>query len=107
MDDGQSNLEIIEKNPDKQVRTNEKQELYKLEASKLTERELKNTLEGLTKKLFGKDINFKWVDAYFPFTHPSWELEIEVAGSWMEVLGCGVMEHKLLKHGKKNISKNR
>ena len=46
------------------------------------------------------DIKYRWVDAYFPFTHPSWELEIDVQGDWMEVLGCGIVEQRLLDNGK-------
>lgn len=41
----------------------------------IVEAELKKTLEGLVAALFGK-VEMRWVDAYFPFTHPSLELEI-------------------------------
>lgn len=38
----------------------------------------------------------RWVDAYFPFTDPSYELEIFFNGEWLEVLGCGVMQQPIL-----------
>ena len=57
--------------------------------------DLKRTLEGLAKHLFG-DVECRWVDAYFPFTDPSIELEIFFNGEWLEVLGCGVMQQKIL-----------
>lgn len=31
----------------------------------------------------------RWVEAYFPFTEPSYELEIFFNNEWLEVLGCG------------------
>ncbi len=38
----------------------------------------------------------RWVDTYFPFTCPSWELEIHFEGEWLEVLGCGVVEQAIV-----------
>jgi phenylalanyl-tRNA synthetase alpha chain len=52
--------------------------------------DLRETMENLVENLFGK-IEKKWVDAYFPFTDPSLELEIYFKGNWLEVLGCGVI----------------
>jgi phenylalanyl-tRNA synthetase alpha chain len=46
------------------------------------------------------DIKTRWVDQYFPFTHPSWELELEFNGEWLEVLGCGITEQKILNDGR-------
>merc|ERR1711884_497094 len=51
---------------------------------------------GLAKALFPGEVETRWVECYFPFTHPSWELEVQWRGDWLEVLGCGVMEQELL-----------
>ena len=55
-----------------------------------------------TKLLWFADISYRWVDCYFPFTHPSWELEVEYQGDWMEVLGCGIIEQRILNTGTVN-----
>ena len=45
--------------------------------------------------MFGP-VESRWVETTFPFTHPSWELEIFFEGAWLEVLGCGVMEQQVI-----------
>lgn len=37
----------------------------------------------------------RWVEAFFPFTSPSWELEVYYGGDWLEVLGSGVVQQAL------------
>lgn len=66
-----------------------------LTSLELASSELKSTLEGLVRHLFG-ECEMRWVDAYFPFTEPSYELEIFFKGEWLEVLGCGVMQSSIL-----------
>lgn len=41
-------------------------------------------------------LKIRWVEAYFPFTSPSWELEVFWQGDWLEVLGCGVVSQPIL-----------
>jgi tRNA synthetases class II core domain (F) len=38
----------------------------------------------------------RWREDYFPFTEPSFELDIFFNGDWMEVLGCGVIHDEVM-----------
>uniref|UniRef100_A0A6A7G8D1 phenylalanine--tRNA ligase n=1 Tax=Hirondellea gigas TaxID=1518452 RepID=A0A6A7G8D1_9CRUS len=60
--------------------------------------DLKQCLEGLVADIFG-DVETRWNPDSFPFTDPSLELEIMYNGSWMELLGCGVLRKDVLKNG--------
>ncbi|KAI6223360.1 Phenylalanyl-tRNA synthetase [Aphelenchoides besseyi] len=77
-------------------KTAEKQLVHTRDTALALQIELKSTLESLFRTLFGPEVEMRWVDAYFPFTHPSFELEVFHDGKWMEMLGCGVMEQRLL-----------
>ena len=87
-----TNIQLFE-NSD---RDSSRQGVHSLDAARLVEADLKDCLLGLAKHLFGESVQFRWVDCYFPFTHPSWELEVLYNGEWLEVLGCGVMEQEIL-----------
>lgn len=60
------------------------------------EAHLKASLEGMVRAIFG-DVKMRWVDAYFPFTEPSHELEIWFNDEWLEVLGCGVVHRDIMR----------
>ena len=62
----------------------------------MVESDLKSTLEGLMDHLFGPSTQKRWNEDYFPFTQPSFELEIYHNDEWMEVLGCGVIHEQVL-----------
>ncbi|RZB54232.1 phenylalanine--tRNA ligase, chloroplastic/mitochondrial isoform X2 [Glycine max] len=73
-----------------------------MDATLFAATDLKQCLEGLARHLFGA-VEMRWVDTYFPFTNPSFELEIYFKEKWLEVLGCGVTEQEILKrNGKPN-----
>lgn len=69
---------------------------------------LKHSLNSLIFRLFGpiatKDgepLRVRWIEAFFPFTTPSYEVEVWWNGQWLELLGCGVvMQHTLNQAGK-------
>jgi len=58
---------------------------------------LQGTVNGLLSHLFGKTTPIRWQECYFPFTHPSMEVEIEYNGKWVEVLGSGLLMTDFLK----------
>lgn len=57
--------------------------------------DLKRTLEGLVDHLFGK-CDKRWLPDSFPFTTPSLQMEIFYQGAWLEILGCGVVQQRIL-----------
>eukprot|EP00939_MAST-03C_sp_MAST-3C-sp1_P002513 g2513.t1 len=73
------------------------EELGRDEAVERVQAHLKLTLEGMVRSVFG-NVDIRWVDAYFPFTDPSLEMEIYFQNEWLEVLGCGVIEQDILTH---------
>ncbi|CAM9629121.1 unnamed protein product [Heterosigma akashiwo] len=50
--------------------------------------DLKEGLSGLARALFG-DCEMRWAEDYFPFTDPSFELEVLYNDKWLEVLAAG------------------
>ena len=58
-------------------RTDLKQAGYSDLAKDILERDLKETCEKLLVDLLGNDVEFRWNSDYFPFTHPSFELEVK------------------------------
>ena len=92
-------LEIFETDSLMAVETEDKQNMHTIDAVKMMEFNLKETVVKLFKDLFGSDTEFRWNPCYFPFTHPSYELEVKFKGEWMEMLGSGIMRQKILGEG--------
>jgi phenylalanyl-tRNA synthetase alpha chain len=58
--------------------------------------DLKGTLNFFIKELFGNGVEFRWRPHFFPFTEPSFEIDVLVptptGGRWMEMAGCGMVD---------------
>lgn len=78
------------------IHSDKKQAKHTLDATKVMELKLKQSLMNLAKSLFGTETQMRWIPEYFPFTHPSWELEILLNEKWVEILGCGIIRHEIL-----------
>lgn len=63
--------------------------------------DLQQTLESLCRELFG-EVPIRWVPAYFPFTTPSFELEMFFRDEWVEMLGCGILHERIMQNCGKN-----
>lgn len=60
--------------------------------------DLKQTHENLMKFLFTQSSDMRWNPDFFPFTEPSYELEVFLRERWLEVLGSGVVHKGVLEN---------
>ncbi len=58
--------------------------------------DLKNVLSEIVKTVFGQDTVYRFNEDVFPYTDPSLEVEIQVSGKWVEVLGGGMPKKSVL-----------
>lgn len=70
--------------------------------------ELKGTMIEFARRMFGKDIRFRFRPSFFPFTEPSAELDISCFlcdgegcrvckySGWLEIAGCGMVHPNVL-----------
>tara|TARA_Y100000031_G_scaffold148279_1_gene184308 strand:- start:21520 stop:22680 length:1161 start_codon:yes stop_codon:yes gene_type:complete len=64
----------------------------------ITADDLKEVLTEIAQIIFGKEIKYRFNKDEFPYTDPSIEMEIEVDGRWVEVLGSGIVKPIVLKN---------
>lgn len=67
---------------------------------KVTLSNFKFILEDFFKKFFnGKKVEFRYRPSYFPFTEPSVEVDIKIAGGkWLEVMGAGMVHPRVFEY---------
>jgi phenylalanyl-tRNA synthetase alpha chain len=61
----------------------------------ITPEDLKNALSEIAKSIFG-EVNFRFYDHNFPYTDPSFEMEAEINGQWVEMLGSGMVRKTVM-----------
>lgn len=61
----------------------------------MTPDDLKSALSEIATSIFGST-NFRFYDHNFPYTDPSFEMEAEINGQWIEMLGSGLVRKTVL-----------
>jgi phenylalanyl-tRNA synthetase alpha chain len=62
----------------------------------ITQTDLENALGNIAKAVFGPEVKYRLNKDTFPYTDPSLEMEVDINGSWVEVVGCGVVKGSVL-----------
>ena len=64
----------------------------------ITSQDLQDVLVKIAKAVFGENVKYRFNADTFPYTDPSLEMEVEIGGRWIEVLGSGVVRGVVLKN---------
>lgn len=104
-------IAIEDPNPPFHAERNPLQATHSPEETEAIAAHLKRSLEDMVVTIFNaakgaadaaapstenEPLRVRWVEAYFPFTSPSWELEVFWQGDWLEVLGSGIVSQPIL-----------
>ncbi|OHB15823.1 MAG: hypothetical protein A2431_01005 [Candidatus Zambryskibacteria bacterium RIFOXYC1_FULL_39_10] len=66
------------------------------EVGVMGQKDLEEALGNIATAVFGPDIKYRLNKDTFPYTDPSLEMEVEIEGKWVEVVGCGVVKGSVL-----------
>ncbi|KAJ1553742.1 hypothetical protein HK096_006629 [Nowakowskiella sp. JEL0078] len=70
---------------------------HKAEDAEIVGAHLRRTLEHVMRELFrDENLKVRWIMGSFPFTAPSWEMEVWFNDQWLELCGCGVIRQEIL-----------
>lgn len=104
------NLTVEDQDPTFHSERNPLQAHHSADEAEAMAAHLKKSLELVVQEIFSKarsgstsstssePLRIRWVESYFPFTSPSYELEVLWNGTWLEILGCGIVSHPILKN---------
>lgn len=65
---------------------------------KLSIDDLKNILTHIVQGIFGNEVKYRFNVDTFPYTDPSLEVEVEINGQWLEILGGGMPKASVMKN---------
>lgn len=108
-----SNIIVEDPNPAFHSVNNPKGDHFTDLEAELVSQHLKRTLELLIANVFDNarkaaivagsrdpdleaPLKARWIEAYFPWTAPSYEMEVWWKGEWLEVCGCGLVREHVL-----------
>ncbi len=57
---------------------------------------LKNVLSDIVVSTFGPDTKYRFLDDTFPYTDPSLQIEVDINGQWVEIMGGGMPKKSVL-----------
>ena len=69
---------------------------------KVTVRDLKGVLDFFLRELFGDKVETRLRPSFFPFTEPSFEVDLKIpdlgklSNKWIEIMGCGLVDPQVL-----------
>ena len=58
---------------------------------------LKQVLHEIVVSVFGPDVKYQFLEDTFPYTDPSLQIEVEINGAWVEIMGGGMPKKSVLK----------
>jgi phenylalanyl-tRNA synthetase alpha chain len=71
---------------------------------RVTLRDLKSVLDFLVRELFGNSAEIRLRPSFFPFTEPSFEMDLKspnlgrLSDRWLEIMGCGLVDPKVFEN---------
>ncbi|MDH3004364.1 MAG: phenylalanine--tRNA ligase subunit alpha [Candidatus Shikimatogenerans sp. JK-2022] len=66
---------------------------------------LKKIINNLIINILGNKYKYRYRISYFPFTKPSFEVDIYYNKKWIEIIGCGMVNYKVFKNVNYNYKK--
>lgn len=70
----------------------------------VTLKDLKSVLDFFVREIFGNAVETRLRPSFFPFTEPSFEMDIKspnlgrLSGRWLEIMGCGLVDPKVFEN---------